>query len=431
MASKIRRILRGMAGNVWFFVCLIAAGFCAALSVQLLFRLPPLDDAALPHRIILGIPVLFGALAGLYGMISAALSGLKDVRLARHRHDLTLAHRRIQELESLRMEQRERIEQLSMLREVATAVNQESDFAIIAEKVLELIRGLLEPLEVTIFLIGDESGTLQPFAHSEGDKITVGKQVPACTIPDFELSAFRKHSMVCRLHGDELQAIVPLKLDDKILGVLLLIFSGDDRPAEQQHAEFNRNHRRALLEIGHHISLALKTKYFQTRAVRDSLTGLYSRSHFNSQLRASADFARRNEEPFSLLLVDIDHFKKVNDRHGHATGDMVLARVAGRIQKVLRKYDSAYRYGGEEMAVLLPRTTLKQASEIGERIRKTIEQRKFRGTKGQLLHVTVSVGAGEFNYEGDDADALFERADKNLYTAKENGRNQIVPPPPD
>ncbi len=427
----MRQVLRGVIGNVWFFVCLIAAGSCFALAVQLLFRIPPLDEAALPHRALLGVPVLFGGLAGLYGMITAAAAGLKDIRLARHRHELKLAQRTIQELESLRIEQRGRIEELSTLRELATMVNQESDFGIIAEKVLELVNGLLEPLEITIFLIGDEKGTLQPFAHAEGSRFTVGKKVPPCTIPDFELSAFRSHSMVCRVHGDELQAIVPLKLDEKILGVLLLIFPADERPAEQQRAEFNRIHRTVLLEIGHHISLALKTKYFQTKAVRDGLTRLYSRSHFNSQLQASAEFASRNDEPFSLVLVDIDHFKQVNDRHGHATGDVVLSRVAARIQNALRKYDSAYRYGGEEIAILLPRTKLQQAAVIAERIRNTIKSRKFRGTRGQLLSVTVSAGVAEFSDGQDDADSLFDRADRNLYRAKENGRDRVVPAPSD
>ncbi len=420
------RALRAVFGNVWFFVCLIAAGSCLALAAQLLFHLPPLDSD-LTNRVVFGIPALFGALAALYGMFTSAISGTQDATNRRLRARLRETHKRLRQLESLRLSQRSRIEELSTLREVATVINQESDFGIIAEKVLELLDGLLEPLQTTIFLIEDGGERLQPFARYEDGKFLAGNKVPDDSITELDLSEFQRHSVVCRIEEGELNAVVPLKVEEKILGVLQLAFLTDSRPPDEQREQFNRSMRRILLEASHHISLAVKTKYLQTKAVVDGLTRLYSRSHFNTQLRASAEFALRSGEPFSLVLLDIDHFKRVNDTHGHASGDLVLARVAGRIQRTLRKYDTAYRYGGEEMAALLPRTRQRQAVGIAERLRCTIEGQKFRGADGQLIPVTVSLGVAQFHPD-DDVEALFERADKRLYRAKEQGRNRVVPP---
>jgi len=424
MKRKRPGLLGAVSGNIWFFLCLIAAGSCFALAVQLLLRIRPFDSPALPNRVFLGVPALFGGLAGLYGMIMAALAGRGRSLSAQLRARLQATQRASDELESIRLRQQARVEELSTLRELATVISQESDFGIIAEKMFELLGALLQPLESTIFVI--QKGKLRPFAHCAGGKILGGKSAPARSIPEFDLSQFQSHSVVCRVDGDELHAIVPLKTEDKILGVLLLVFATDSRPPHEQQAEFNRTRRRVLLEFSQHISLAVKTKYLHTRAVVDALTQLYSRSHFNAQIAAAVDFAQRAEEPFSLALLDIDHFKKINDTYGHATGDVVLAKVAGRIRQVLRKYDTAYRYGGEEIAVLLPRTRMRQAVRIAERLRASVGGRKFRGAEGKLIGVTVSLGVAQFE-PSDDPDVLFSRADKRLYRAKEQGRNRVIP----
>ncbi|MFO8006928.1 MAG: GGDEF domain-containing protein [Candidatus Brocadiia bacterium] len=423
-----RSALRTVLGNIWFFICLVGAGSCFALAGQLLLHIPPLDAPGMARRVAFGVPALFGGLAALYGLVVSVSASLREQRETRLRRRLRASQRRLRELESVHLSQRARIDELSVLREVATVINQESDFGIIAEKVLELIDGLLEPLEITLFLAEDEEGEPEPFAHYENGKFQAGKKVPDRVIPDFDLEEFQSHSVVCRVHGQELHGLVPLKVEDKVLGVLLLVFPTDAREPEEQRADFNRNKRRVLQETCHHISLAVKTKHLHTRAVVDSLTRLYSRSHFQDQLQASVEFTGRGGETFSLVLLDIDHFKKINDTHGHATGDLVLNRLAGRLQRALRKYDTAYRYGGEELAVLLPRTGMREGVAIAERLRKTVKDQKFRGADGQLVEVTVSAGIAECHAD-DEPDSLFERADRRLYRAKRNGRNRVVPGP--
>ncbi len=426
MAKKRPSIWRLALDHIWTIICLVAAGSCLALTVQLLLQTPPLDTPILSIRVTLGVPALFGALAGIYGLVAGGLLARRRAVERRQGLQLRRLQRRVEQLDSLRRGQRARLEELSTLREVATVVNQESDFSIIAEKALELVNGLLEPLESTIFLLDEERDRLRPFGqYAEGKFRGEGKTLTR-TIPEFSLSQFQSHSVVCRVHGQELHAIVPLKVEEKIPGVLFMVWPTDTRPAHEQVNEFNRTCRRVLQEIAHHLSLAAKTKYLHTKAVVDALTRLYSRSHFNSQMQAAIEYAGRNGEPFALMVADIDHFKHVNDRYGHDTGDVILRKVAKRIRDALRKYDSAYRYGGEEIAILLPRTNMAQALGIGERLRRMVEQRKFRSGEGRLIDVTISIGVSQFK-PGDNPETLFKRADQQLYRAKEEGRNRVCP----
>ncbi len=427
MARKRRSILRLFFGNVWSLVCCVAAATCGVLAVRVVLQLSPFEDTAdSTERMVIAAPLLFGSLAGLYGMFAAISLVLNRRAVSRYRRRLRSAHERTHHLEALRTKDRARLDELSMLREVATFVNQESDFSIIAGQVLQLIHGLLEPDECTLFLREQEDGELKAFAEYSDGKVRTGRKVQTRSIPDFSVSTFERHSMVCRVHGQELQAIVPLKVEDQVLGVLFLAFPTDRRPPQEQTAEFNRKRRTALLETMHHISLALKTKHLHTKAVVDSLTQLYSRSHFDDQLQAAMELSARTGESLSLVVIDIDHFKRINDTHGHATGDVILARLAGRISRSLRKYDSAYRYGGEEIVVLLPRTRLKEAVTIAERLRSTVESQRFRAASGGLVSATVSLGVAQYR-PGDDPQGLFERADQRLYRAKRNGRNQVMP----
>jgi diguanylate cyclase (GGDEF)-like protein len=116
----------------------------------------------------------------------------------------------------------------------------------------------------------------------------------------------------------------------------------------------------------------------------------------------------------------------VNDKHGHLTGDLILAGVARALKRGLRKYDSAYRYGGEELALLLPETILDGGLRIAERLRKQIQGRQFTSESGEKLSVTISLGVAEFESKMSAIDDLISRADQALYHAKRTGRNRVV-----
>lgn len=411
--------------NIWMAVCVLATASCAVLVAQLFLRAPPLDTDVLSIRVALAVPATLGCLAGLYGIVATALLAAGNAKAARLERRLDRLRRRAEDLESRHLDQRARIDELATLREVATIVNRESDFAIIAEKLLELLHGLLEPAEVVIFLTTEAPPKLKPFAAYAAGKALAQVKVARRKAPEFDLVEFESHGVVTRVQGGKLHVLLPLKVQEEVHGALMLVLPRSRRSPARQVAAFNRTRRPILMEIAHHMSLAVKTKYLQTRAVMDGLTHLYSRSHFNAQLQAAIELAQRTQEPFALVLADIDHFKKVNDTYGHTTGDVVLTRVASRIRGVLRKYDSAYRYGGEELAVLLPRTRLPQAAATAERLRAAIEKKRFRGAGGDLIRVTVSIGVAQFE-RGDGAESVVNRADQRLYRAKRQGRNRVV-----
>lgn len=160
-------------------------------------------------------------------------------------------------------------------------------------------------------------------------------------------------------------------------------------------------------------------------AATDALTGAANRRHF--MLRASEELTRseRSGEPFSILMMDIDHFKNVNDTHGHAAGDATLVAFAARTRDMLRAHDLFGRFGGEEFIVLLPGSGAGQAIGVAERIRSAMEHEPIAGPAGEL-RVTVSIGIAEYGSDGDSVDALISAADDRLYRAKEGGRNRVV-----
>jgi len=160
-----------------------------------------------------------------------------------------------------------------------------------------------------------------------------------------------------------------------------------------------------------------------TAALRDPLTGVSNRTAMNAALIRESELSRRHGTPLSLIALDIDHFKAINDRYGHLAGDQVLKSVAAAISDCTRSTDILFRYGGEEFLVLLSNTARQGALMLAERIRRAIEAHEcYYGE--QLLRVTTSLGVACFA-SGDNNEILFERADTALYAAKAAGRNCV------
>jgi two-component system cell cycle response regulator len=156
----------------------------------------------------------------------------------------------------------------------------------------------------------------------------------------------------------------------------------------------------------------------------DSLTGLYNRQAILDKLCELINRAKRYQEDFSLSMLDIDHFKKVNDRYGHLTGDDVLEKIATLIRRNIRNTDVAGRYGGEEFIILLPLADLSSALVVAERIGSVIESAEMKDSGGNVFAITVSLGLSSWE-PGEDAHSLIFRTDEALYKAKENGRNRV------
>lgn len=163
-------------------------------------------------------------------------------------------------------------------------------------------------------------------------------------------------------------------------------------------------------------------------AVRDNLTGLYTHRFFEERLNEEILRAGRYHTEFCFLLLDIDHFKRYNDTYGHAAGDQVLVRFAQVLQQQARPVDFVARYGGEEFCLILPQTTLDQARQIAENVRRAIEAETFHFGSDAVMQerVTVSIGLSGFPQEATIASQLVRVADYRLYQAKEGGRNRVI-----
>ena len=162
-------------------------------------------------------------------------------------------------------------------------------------------------------------------------------------------------------------------------------------------------------------------------AVTDQLTGLHNRRYMTTQLDALVARTVQDGEPVAALMLDIDHFKKINDGFGHDAGDEVLREFAVRLASNVRAVDLPCRYGGEEFVVVMPDTTLAAAERIAERIRLHVSGAPFRVANGRdILSVTISIGVAATLGEDDTPEALLKRADEALYEAKETGRNRVI-----
>jgi diguanylate cyclase (GGDEF)-like protein len=165
-------------------------------------------------------------------------------------------------------------------------------------------------------------------------------------------------------------------------------------------------------------------KKYKELSITDDLTQLYNSRYFYSKLEEEIDRSVRYKHPLSLLLIDIDNFKALNDRYGHLEGDKVLSMSGTIIKDCLRKTDSAYRYGGEEFTVILPEIGFEAALNVAERIRQQISTHKFSSVSNHALHITVSIGACRLE-PGEEMKALVKRADKAMYVAKQEGKNRV------
>jgi two-component system cell cycle response regulator len=162
-------------------------------------------------------------------------------------------------------------------------------------------------------------------------------------------------------------------------------------------------------------------------AVTDQLTGLHNRRYMEGQLGALVKRATHGGDPVSALMIDIDHFKKINDNFGHDIGDEVLREFAVRLASNVRAIDLPCRYGGEEFTVIMPGARLEDAQRVAERIRLHVAGSPFRVAGGkELLTVTISIGVATTVGEGDTPELLLKRADEAVYEAKAGGRNRVV-----
>jgi len=318
--------------------------------------------------------------------------------------------------------------ELKALHEVSLAISREIDMD---RLMLEVLHTLVETKifrferKGLVFLTGDDG--LRLISHiglSEDEmencrNIRVGECLCGLAAASGEIiisgNSFKdkRHSTnnhCMPLHG---HIILPLKTLDTVLGVLALFIQADVEVDEQEI--------KLLTTIANQIGIAINNAKLYEEAksfsLHDPLTGLPNRRSLQIQLEKSIETAKRYGEKLSVIMLDIDHFKKYNDMYGHLEGDRLLVKLASILSHEMRNSDFVFRYGGEEFLTLLPQTDLNLACEVAERLRKSVESE---------AGITISLGVSSYREIMLGSEDLISSADSALYKAKQEGRNRVV-----
>lgn len=274
---------------------------------------------------------------------------------------------------------------------------------------LRLVRGLAKEQQVATEISNGNVVNLWAVKYGRPLLITQGHHVQADALLDLM---------------DAASALaVPLFVGNRVMGSMQL-FSSQQGAFQREDAQ--------LLWILSLVSENLLTREYANEgllrfAFTDYLTGLRTRGYFEQQLELEFKRAERRKQKFALLMIDIDHFKRLNDTFGHHVGDQILRDVSSILMKDMREVDTVARYGGEEFVIILPETTQAGALYVAQRLRRAVEQAKFfAGSPQEIQHLTISIGVASYDSDAQFKRDLIEFADAALYAAKHGGRNRVV-----
>ena len=304
------------------------------------------------------------------------------------------------------------------------------------QMVAEFLGRLLPACKGSLYIYANSRDMLESAKVWNGGKLTAGMHPEDCwslrrgrpyTYGENEIDFLCAH-VDPALSGE--YCCIPILAHGETIGLLHLEFGGAEQsegegPSKDAVAE----HRRLGLVCAEQISLAIANvklrDELRDQSIRDALTGLFNRRYMMETCSREFSRARRAGHPVSVLSLDIDHFKKYNDNHGHDAGDMVLRAVGNCLESLFRIEDVPCRFGGEEFVVLLPGANAADAARRAEQLRSKVEGLVVRYLEKSLPAITVSIGVAAFPDAGDYPEAVLKAADEALYRAKEGGRNRV------
>ncbi|MDI6733138.1 MAG: diguanylate cyclase [Planctomycetota bacterium] len=326
-----------------------------------------------------------------------------------------------------------RVDLLSATREISLIITHEVDFRTILTKSLEIISYFItsslttkisdEKESITIFLKDEISGRLTPQAQRKSIEVIFEDELTSTMVDWRNVNESLEHSrLFFSADGEVMDFTIPLVADRETIGVLKVKTLLDKQEKEEVIKHLQDN----LLELARVLALAVKTPLLYNRAITDGLTALYTKRHLFTELPLYIEISKRHGIPLSVVMFDIDHFKNINDTYGHLTGDMVLKDISSILRETLRATSTAYRYGGEEITIILPHTSKEQALAFAERLRKRVANHSFLTERGEKIKASISLGVAEYQPAMADFKELLSQVDMGLYRAKQQGRNQTV-----
>ncbi|MBX3473934.1 MAG: diguanylate cyclase [Planctomycetes bacterium] len=314
----------------------------------------------------------------------------------------------------------------SAAQQVSMAIKQEVNSERILSVVMEQLEHFAKSDSVAVFTI-DEAGTPVPRAERRRGH---DRFPPALTLESLDCSLVAEAARCSRPQRSlneatgEFVLAVYFSTPEGLRGVVRICRNVAD---EQDFNDEMPAFEQAVNQLVRMASLGLKTANMWDRAIKDEKTGLYNANHYADQIRKQVAVARRTGMPLSLIMMDIDKFKHINDTYGHLAGDRVLAQVATILMREARDSDTPFRYGGEELCIICTGSTGEDALQAAERMRQVIACTEFHDDRGRLLPISASFGVAEYDESAMAGDKdLKEACDQALYQGKENGRNVVV-----
>ncbi|GHU03536.1 hypothetical protein FACS1894205_0250 [Alphaproteobacteria bacterium] len=322
-------------------------------------------------------------------------------------------------------EREKRILERSLL-EVTKAITSTLDLNELLVKILDAMSQFITFSKALVLLNEDDRYTVRASRGTAFDKVAEGAVIDVAhdtflneVIQQGQsvISGSLSSCLLDETSDDSVLAGIPIMYRDLPLGVIVLLCKKPDISSELLYTLAG--------QAGVAIQNARLFAKISKMATTDGLTGLLNRRRFFELAETEFIKYERYGHPLSVCMIDIDHFKKINDGYGHTVGDEVLRHLAEKLSGMVREYDIVGRYGGEEFAIVLPETPVAIAAEIAERIRKAIENAVVQTPDGEVKY-TLSIGVSEFTKDAKSLSSAIETADKGLYEAKETGRNRVV-----
>ncbi|MCX7023219.1 MAG: GGDEF domain-containing protein [Spirochaetes bacterium] len=339
------------------------------------------------------------------------------------------------ELDALRDEYEKQIFDLKQLLEVSKSLNSTLDYKNLIDSILFTIMGQMKVLKAGLFAkkgldtsVFSFHRNFQGFGLEDGIDYSIREDHELIKLFQIGYRSYTLAEISERLGGFngircleslDPSLVVPLKAKGMVNGIILL---GD----QIEGAEFTEAEREYVLNIAIFAAIAINNSFLFEMTTTDMMTKLKMKHYFYTVLFERMESAAKTGQPLSVIMCDIDHFKKFNDTYGHSCGDVVLQHVARLIHGSIRTIDLAARYGGEEFCVLLPDTDAPYTRLIAERIRKSVcdSVTEYEGLK---LQVTISLGVAQYDPPRDiSAKSIIDRADKALYRSKQEGRDRVT-----
>jgi len=332
-------------------------------------------------------------------------------------------------------EARARINELQALHEVGSTVSSTLKLESLLNQVCQILEETFKYYKIVILLLNQQTNELEALAShgyevktdALGRRLRIGLDgitgmVAASGEPVIIDDVTRHPRYICIDPKTRSEIAVPLTVKNRVIGVLNV---ESDMPSA-----FDRVDLRLLTTLANQVAVAVENArlYEETEqlAVTDGLTELFNHRYFQGFLDRELSRARRYTRPLSLIMIDLDRFKSINDTYGHQAGDLVLQRVAAAVKSQARDVDLVARYGGEEFMVVLPETGKREAHALAERIRQSVREQKCQLADGSTqLQVTISLGVASYPEDGSEKSELVDKVDKALYRSKTEGRDRV------